>query len=379
MSRSLFAQHRAVLKLFLATAFFFSIISRIDAASGPIDFISSPNRVDMVADNQGILYISSTDGNLLRYDLTNKSSLAAINLGGYLYGMDISPDGNNIVVSDGSLDYANRISHVHVVNLPSGTTRQIQFPLEGTYEWGTASVAFADNDTFLVSSNGSSWSPIRKVNLTTGDTTSVTYVGTNGFVTALSSSADHSVIGIAEQDGQPWGPMRYRVSDGDLSYGPTLVVGVTAIAVSRNGQQYAVTAGTRYDRYLHIYDQDFNSIKQFQGTYTDEMPIGVVYSPTADLGFISWANSSGSHAEIQMFDTNSLSKVAIIDASPNVSLQDYDDSYKSGRLRMSSDGSLLFATVNGGINVYAVPEPSTIVLFGTAVLGILAYAWQQRK
>jgi len=74
--------------------------TRSVSAAGPIDFVPAPNRVDMVEDTaRNILYISSTDGNLLRYNLTSKSFLDPIVLGGTPYGMDISPDGNTLVVA----------------------------------------------------------------------------------------------------------------------------------------------------------------------------------------------------------------------------------------------------------------------------------------
>jgi hypothetical protein len=365
-----------LLNLFLILVLLTGTIGPIGAATGPVDFIPSPNRVDMVSDNaQNILYISSTDGNLLRYNLTSKSFLNPINLGGYLYGMDISPDGNNIVITDDSADYANRISWVNVVNLPSGNNYKIQFPLLESLESGTASVAFATNDTVLVSSNGATWNPLRKINITTGITTRIGTVSASGYVTVLSASADHSVIGIAEQCISPHGPERYRVSDGNISSGPALSTGVADIAASRNGQQYAVT--NRVNTY--IYDQNLNYIKQFHGTYSDEKPLGVVYSPSADYGFISWVNSSGTHSEIQMFDTNSLNLVAIIDTDPPFALPAYDNSYRSGRLRISSDGSLLFASVNGGVNVYAVPEPTLTMIVLPGLISMLVYMWFRRR
>jgi DNA-binding beta-propeller fold protein YncE len=349
------------------------------AASVPSFFIAAPNRVDMV-DNSATntLYISSTDGNLLRYNLTNKSFLTPISLGGYLYGMDISPDGNNIVVADYSADYKNHQSWVYTVNLPLGTSQQITFSTQGSSEGGVASVAFADNQTVLASSSGATWDPLRKVNIAAGTSTTIASVSASGaFVTELSASADHSVIGIAQQCIHPFGAERYEVSNGTFLNGPALANGVTAIAASRDGQQYAVTmAGGSA---TCIYDSSLKSLGTLFGAYADERPLGVAYSPTSDLLFVSWVNSSGSHSEIDVFNTDSLAEVGVIDSAPQFTLPAYDNSYQSGRLRVSDDGDFLFATVNGGVNVYAVPEPSTFILLGIGAISLLAYAWRQRK
>jgi hypothetical protein len=362
-----------MLRTISVAAFISCIIGRVAFGVGPLEFISAPHRVDMVTDSQNVLYISSTDGNLLRYNLTSQSFLSPIVLGGTPYGVDISPDGNNIVVADLYVPYPQRTnSCVHVVNLPTGATSQINFSLESSQEGGTCSVAFADNNTFLAASGGATWNPLHKVNLA-GSSTNIDEVP---YWTDLSSSADHSVIGIAEQYIMPQGPGRYMVSDGNISFGPALARSgeVTAIAASRNGQQYLVTYGI----FAYVCDQNLNVIKQLQGRYSDEYALGVVYSPTNDSCFVAWGNASGNHTEIQMFDTNSLNQIGTIDSAPHIAKPDYDNSYKSGRLRMSSDGSLLFATVNGGVDVYAVPEPSVFVFLIVSIICLIAYTWRRR-
>jgi hypothetical protein len=35
--------------------------------------------------------------------------------------------------------------------------------------------------------------------------------------------------------------------------------------------------------------------------------------------------------------------------------------------------------VNGAQSILAIPEPGTLVLLGTSLIGILAYAWRKRK
>jgi hypothetical protein len=345
----------------------FGVVCSVNAATEPVDYIPASNRVDMVEDTvNDTLYISSTDGKLLRYSLKDHSMLTPINLGGCPYGIDISPDEKNIVIANETANYSNATSNLNVLNIASGAVQTFTFSIDkSSYEGGTASVAFATNDTFLVTSNGATWNPMRKVNFVTGTSSVIGIVSASGFVTELSASADHSVIGIAEQCIMPYGPERYRVSDGNWLSGTALSGGITAIAANRNGQQYMVTQ----QMVTYICDNNLNFVKQIHGTYSDEHVLGIVYSPTSDVGYISWVNSDGTHSEIQAFDTNSWNQIATVDAAPHFTLSRWDNSYRSGRLRMSSDGSLLFATVNGGVNVYSVPEPSTFALLGMSALG----------
>ena len=161
---------------------------------------------------RNIEYITTSTGDVLRYDLAGRAFLAPFHLGGSLLGADISPDQNTLVVADTT--FSGGHNWIYVIDLTTGTSRQITFPL-ASGEGGMYDVAFIDNNTVLADSTyqGSGWVPLRKVNLTTGAATSV---GSVRMTTVLSASADHSVVGIAEGNEGPIGPKRYRVSDGNI-------------------------------------------------------------------------------------------------------------------------------------------------------------------
>src|SRR5688572_28726374 len=62
--------------------------------------IPAPSRFDMVHDsNRDVLYITS-GGSILRYHLGSNTFLPPLETGGNLGGIDISPDGNTLVVAD---------------------------------------------------------------------------------------------------------------------------------------------------------------------------------------------------------------------------------------------------------------------------------------
>jgi hypothetical protein len=111
-------------RLALALAFVLAIQHRAEAAG---TLISAPSRVDMVYDSaRDTLYITS-GGSVLRYQLGTNSFLTPFNLGGSLAGLDLSPDGNTLVVADRTRDASN--VWVHVVDLRTGATSNSRAPL----------------------------------------------------------------------------------------------------------------------------------------------------------------------------------------------------------------------------------------------------------
>ena len=130
-------------------------------------FVSAPNRVDMVHDPaRDILYITS-GSNVLRYHLGSDAFLAPFQLSGSLRGIDLSPDGNKLIVADGSRSETN--VWVHVIDLPSGASTRAFFP-RAFYEGGTYAVAFGADGAALITSNfeGSGWVPLRRFDPATG-------------------------------------------------------------------------------------------------------------------------------------------------------------------------------------------------------------------
>lgn len=85
------------------------------------------------------LYITSGES-VLRYQLGTNFFLTPFNLGGSLAGLDLSPDGNTLVVADRTRTEAN--VWVHVIDLRTGATSKALFPR-----------AFGEGGTFIYNSN----------------------------------------------------------------------------------------------------------------------------------------------------------------------------------------------------------------------------------
>lgn len=317
-------------------------------------FIPANGRRDMVYDaKRNTLYISTDGGNILRYSLSTSSFLSPFTVGGNLLGVDLTPDMDTLVVADSATYGSN--NRVHLVDLTTESPRTLEFS-RASNEGGTYTTVFTNNNTLLVSSRfqGSGWVPLREADITTGTSRTLSSVRQD---TMLTSSADHTVIGYSESNISSGEFGRYRVSDGSFAESGTGWFNFE-IGTSRDGLQFALpTYGGMY-----IYDDDFTTIGVI-GTYARDLPIGVVYSPVADLIYTAWWNDDA----IQIYDAQTLSYIKSIDTTR---VFDWvgNHAFQEGRLRISDNGLLLFATVDGGINMYEVPEPATLVLLSGGIL-----------
>src|SRR5678815_3880254 len=83
------------------------------------------------------------------------------------------------------------------------------------------------------------------------------------------------------------------------------------------------------------------------GQYAGPQPIGVVYHPVESTVYFAWSGSP----QVRAFDTNSFAQTAAYDFENNF-VNPGNWAFVQGRLRISRDGSLLFATVDGGYATY---------------------------
>ena len=84
-----------------------------ESASAQAEYVSVPTRVDILHDEaRDLLYISTSTGSVLRYQLSSKTFLTPISIpSSSLGGIDLSPDGNTLAVA--SFD----VTSLHLVDL----------------------------------------------------------------------------------------------------------------------------------------------------------------------------------------------------------------------------------------------------------------------
>lgn len=341
--------------------------NRVDAQV-PNFLVNAADRADMVHDlNSDILYVTNGD-EIVRYDIGNRSLLAPIAIpGANLLGIDLSPDGNTLSVTDRN-EANSQENRVHIIDTNSLNQREVRFQQQ-SLESGTWSTSFTSNSEVLVTSSfaGSGNVPLRLLNLNNDTTQTLISVRQN---TMLTPSADLSVVAFAEANssGGPFG--RYRIADGEIAENGTNSFNYE-IGVSRDASQYAIPGFSG----LEFYDADLNFIEEVSPGSTAAV-IGLAYSPVADLVYLAWHSFDGSETSIQIWDTNTLESIGTIDSSDQFDWIG-NGAFREGRLEVSRDGSYLFATVDGGVRVYetgivGVPEPSMSIVLAAAGLTVLS-------
>jgi len=317
-------------------------------------FIHAPNRVDMVHDPvRNILYITS-GSDVLRYHLESQQFLTPFNLGGTLKGIDLSPDSRLLAVADDSF------AGIHMVDLQTGLDSTVKFQPDFVEEGGF-SVAFDREGHVLIGTIGRDAS-LRRYNPITGvATTLLPEICGNAM---LSPNASGDVISFSESgrsDG-PWG--RYRLGDGNIEERTGYAKGTAAFnyetGISRNSDQFAIV----HTRGASIYNEAF--LKVMTLGETSSQPIGVVYDPSKNIVYFSWSGTQ----EVRAFETINFDQTATYDLG--FTFKNSDSAFTEGRLKISRDGSMLFATVGEGIryvNLAADASPACQLMIQTAGTG----------
>src|SRR5262249_3160182 len=101
------------------------------------------NRRDLIYDgSRGLLYITTSDGLVQRYDVATPTLLSPWQVGVGLYGADITPDGAFLYATEAVRGATQGM--LHRVNLNDGTVTNFTYNLSGG-EGGTWAVTIANN------------------------------------------------------------------------------------------------------------------------------------------------------------------------------------------------------------------------------------------
>ena len=303
---------------------------------------------------------------MLRYNVATNQQLPSWSLGGNLLGIDLSPDGKTLAIADSSETGTN--NWIHQVDVTTGVDTKKLFPLSFS-EGGTYSVAYGSDGQILITSlfNGSGFTPLRRYDPAI-DTTSI-ILGNPSSPGMVSASADRNTIGYIEGDISS-GPLhQYDVRSGTLSPETRTDWFTFEVGVSRDGSQFAVPT---YDG-MFLYNSRLQKLATI-GDYANDGPISVAYSPNSDVMYVAWY-SFGFSNEVRAYSTTDFRLLATWNVNGQFNWVG-NGAYDEGRIKTSADGSLVFVTVDNGVSIIPVPEPTT---GGLAIAGLLAVAGTRRK
>lgn len=310
-------------------------------------FAAAAARVDVVHDGRNRLVIVSQGGELLLFDDRKGELVETLVIGGDLAGMDITADGGQLAVANRSV--VGDEFRIHFVDLDTMQVDTVAKP-EDWMGNGAFAVAFDADDALYVTGRfaGSGWRTLYRLSAGAEAFEAIAEVTQE---TMLRASGDRQVIAFAESDISDgrWGV--YFPWTGEIVRRQWYENGTSwfnyEIATNHDGTQFAIpTYGG-----VHIYDADYQRIAVL-GEYAGPAPVGVVYHPVEPLVYFPWAQTQ----EIRVFDTESLQEVDRINVGSTFE-HPGNWAFNNGRLRMSDDGSLLMATVAGGVRIVPLYAP----------------------
>ena len=319
--------------------------------------IVAPGRTDSFTTPAGLIYISS-GAKILRYQLSTGKFAEPIQVGGNLGGLDISPDGQTLAVADRSTD--NSGATIDLIDLKTLVVSPISFARD-FYEAGTYTCVWnAQGKLYITSSfKGSGWVPLRIYDPADGDLTANTPSFQVRQDTMLSPSGDRSIVAFAESNssGGEWGTL----GDGGAELlrskaGENGTEGFNyEIAANHDGTQFGIPTykGT------FIYDDSRQRV-QVLGKYAGPRGIGIAYHPTLDRLYLPWSGTS----QIYVFDSTNFKQIGVYDFEKPWG-ENTNRAFGNGRTKVSRDGSLLAATVAGGVRfVRLKPNAPPLVKVG---------------
>jgi hypothetical protein len=297
----------------------------VPANSGVGFLIPATNRVDMVHDpKRQLLYISAGDA-VLRYQLTTHSFLPPLVLGGSLCGLDLSVDGDALLVADAAPGHGT--VGLHMVALETGVKSQINFPAEPK-ETGTFSLVCDMNGAvWITSAMAGGLSPLHKYQPATHMISVLTHVGPE---TVLAASANREFIAYAslgEAAGNfGWFQCRASKLQPPLQANAPLL----DVAINRDGTLLALP---------NLRDVLLSGAPM---PSLNEKAVSVAFHPLKEFLFLSRNNA------VEVWNTTNYTLVKKLDFGARFTATNNAASH-DGHLRVASDGSLIFCTVPGGV------------------------------
>lgn len=322
-------------------------------------FVLSNHR-DMVFDTQReILYISTSDGNIERYDLKSKMILSPFNVGTYLRGMDITPDFNTIYVTESQTNGGQ--GFLHKVDPDTGATTDIPYTLTSG-EVGSWDINLGSHNKGLMTTEfaGSGTVPLREFDTTTDSFTIRTGLPYYSGFTKNSVRGDSRLFRSADRS------LIFLVA-GDTS-APYLVTYDAASGTFPNWDEessymYHRPIGVNRDGTLIAYEMYTDPITIVDGTFSFNKSIdlgdgGFGFDTQRDVLYI--ANSDTD--QIVALHTDSWNELHRVNIGLDILSYNLSFSFRRGKMAVDPQGRYLALTNDTGIVIFRIGGTHELIL-----------------
>jgi ELWxxDGT repeat protein len=311
--------------------------------------ISVTDRRDLIFDSgRNRLYMTTSDGQIERYDVATRTLLTPWQVGNSLYGGDITTDGSALYVAEGQSGATQ--AFVRKVNLNDGSFKNLTFNLN--YDDTPIDVSITSNGLGLIRSRGQ-WGQIRQIDLSTDTITNATGSWSYYGGSQITRSADRSLF-FATEDGISSGNVfTYDASTKTFSSNKSTntYLGSNLSAVNRNGSLIALEWGNG----ISIMDRNLNGVENLSG-----VDGGMVFDPVKDILYAASTTTD----QIIAFNTNNWQELYRLNIGEDIK-NDYDNSsrpFGNGMMAVSNDGQYLFMSTSSGVRMLNLTRPGTYTL-----------------
>jgi hypothetical protein len=313
--------------------------------SSGTDYIPISNYSDLVYDpTRNLLYITTTDGSVQRYDVASQTLLTPFQVGVSLNGADITPDGSRLFAGDGTLGAVQ--GWFHDVNLSTGAVAHARFTFT-PYDfvgggWDVAIGSYGNamiDETYM----GLGDVPVNEITLADDSVTLRSFssgVPTVGQNTLVARSADRSLFVFQEYGGD----YAFTYSPATDKFSTPVAIGTRDFrtAVNRNGTLIAkafANSPSNDDHGVIIYDPNFNVVATLTGIWGD-----IYFDPNRDVMYVGDILSN----DLIAYDTNSWNVLYQLPLGETMGA----GILGPGRMAVSNNGGLLFLGTPTKIRIF---------------------------
>lgn len=307
--------------------------------------IPVPDRRDHVYDpSRQLLYITTTDGNVERYDVIAQSLLSPYAVGTSLTGVDITPD--NAFLYVGEDEVSETQGFIRKVDLTNGAVSTIPYDRDSN-EGGVWMLKIGSQGKALFTISGSGWSPLKELVLSNDSINFRDDVPGSGIFGEVSDSAmisrgsDRSFFFFAETAGGPGQTFFYDAIADNFDFVVQAQVNIEDQLSAVNWDGSLIAA--EFDGAISILDRQKNTVEVLKGE------TGVIFHPTDDLLYV------GDVDGIIVYDTDSWGRLGRIPLGESVVSSTALD---NGVMTISDSGDLLFVSTPSGIRMLITDIPS---------------------